>query len=536
MSNINYRQFHSKKVTDSASQVLREAAEYFANERVQMTTGDGIKEIMTTGPMFAAYVSKLSEGMDADDAIDFAQLLENTRDHILRESTISDISQVSALSMPMIRKAWPRIGLRNAVPTEAVKAPQFAITFLTPYLVKQDGTKLELPKAMRDPAQQGNILNRKWLDTTPIALPNDSTGVNLINACPGASVLAQDTLDPVFHISQVRMMVDPGTGPILTTVAVNIPLSPDGKLFGQVSATQGAVTVTDIVTGAVNRSTGEFDIVSVRGRVQDVVVYGSVTDESNNHGDSVTFEIRKKEVQIGVGAHINAPLPVEWLQDLMAVYSLDGALKVVDIIANVQAQKVDQEILAFLDTSYLNALAAGTGSYAGSFNVFPAQQYTGSPTEWRNELRTVIDFFATKMKFDSAMHTGSFAIVGNPLDLNLVPNVEWVFTSSQEERAGVEVNFNIGAYSGANRYVLVSSDNVPQGTLRMIFIPGSPDLMTYKYYPYTFNIENGYRDPKKPNVPNIMVSRRDKMEELTPLACHITIQNNNGSLTRTFVG
>ena len=57
--------------------------------------------------------------------------------------------------------------------------------------------------------------------------------------------------------------------------------------------------------------------------------------------------------------------------------------------------------------------------------------------------------------------------------------------------------------------------------------------MTYKYYPYTFNVERGYRDPNMPNVPSLMMTKRHALEEFTPLICKITIKNNVGAVPQT---
>lgn len=520
---------------DGASQIIREAAEYFEGERVQMTTADGLREILASAPLFDQYKARLTEGCNARDAEEIERLCENTRVHILQESAIAGIAQVSALSMPMIRKAWPRIGMKQAVPTEAVKAPQFAITYLTPYLVKQDGTKLELPKAQRDPATQGDVLKKKAVNNAFIALPNDASGVNLITSTAGASLAAGDTIDPVFAITTATIMVTPAGGgaAVAVDVAVDIQRDVNDRLFGTVTGSLAAPavgTATDTLTGAIDRQTGVLTLTSVRGLVTQVKVTGFITDENNTHGDEVTFEIRKKEIVIGTGAHVNAGLPIEWLTDNMAVYSIDSAMKVIDIISQVQAQKVDQEILAFIDQSFVK----NAQPYAGAFNVFPSAQYTGSPTEWRSEIRTVIDWWATKMKLDSSFVNCKFCLVGNPLDLQLIPNVEWTFTAAAEERSGVDVNFNLGAYAGANSYAIVSSDNVPQGKIRALLIPNVADLMTFKYYPYAFNVEANYRNPRTPNVPNIMVTRRDRVEELVPVAAEITVLQNNGSLARQF--
>lgn len=518
---------------DGANQVIREAAEYFEGERVQLTTAAGLSEIISSAPLFEQYKTRLTEGCTANDAAQLEQLLENTRVHILQESAIAGIQQVSALSMPMIRKAWPRIGMKQAIPTEAVKSPQFAITYLEPFLVKQDGSKLPLPKALRDPLTQGDVLKKKAVNAAFIPLPNDAAGVNLITSTAGASLAAGDTIDPVFFITQATIMVVPIPAGPAVPVNVNVRIERDvnDRFFGTVTGTEvGGGTATDTLTGAIDRQTGVFTLSSVRGLVTQVKVTGFITDENNTHGDEVTFEIKKKDIVIGTGAHVNAGLPIEWLTDNMAVYSIDSAMKVIDIISMVQAQKVDQEILAFVDQSFVT----NAQPYAKNFNVFPSAQYTGSPTEWRSEIRTVIDWLATKMKLDSSFTNSKFVLAGNPLDLQLIPNVEWTFTAAAEERSGVDVAYNLGAYAGSNSYSILSSDNIPQGKIRMLLIPNVADWMTFKYYPYAFNVEANYRNPRTPNIPNIMVTRRDRVEELVPVSAELSVLQNDGTLARTF--
>ena len=138
------------------------------------------------------------------------------------------------------------------------------------------------------------------------------------------------------------------------------------------------------------------------------------------------------------------------------------------------------------------------------------------------------------MRSDSHYPGGKFIIIGNPLDIQLISNINWVFnSSSQDEVSGVEVTYSVGHYSGANYYQVLSSDYVPQGQLRIVFYPSQPDQMTYKYYPYTFNIENtqsGYRDPNNQNVPAIVMAKRHTFEEFKPLQAVVAITNNLGAL------
>ena len=53
------------------------------------------------------------------------------------------------------------------------------------------------------------------------------------------------------------------------------------------------------------------------------------------------------------------------------------------------------------------------------------------------------------------------------------------------------------------------------------------------YYPYTFNVErsvSGFVSPNSPNVPSVMLTKRQTFEEFIPMAGKISIAHNDGSL------
>jgi hypothetical protein len=525
---IEYKKLgtNNQYVKDGYSHILREASEFFAGQRIHMI-GNGFDEILSEQSLFDAYVEKLCKGLTADEADQMSQLMENSRLQIMQEASVAGIQPIASLSMPTVRKMWVKVALKNAIPTEAVKAPKFVISYMEPYLLNNDGSKVSLPQALR---VQGNTqANRPRITgtvtSTNLALGTYSVFSLVSGASATPSVALGDAVDPLFTITHVDLKVG-GTDadPTLEKVAVNITRDIRGNLVGDVKSANGAVT--DTLFATIDLRTGVITGRSLKDLVKVVYVKGTITQENNRNTQSVSFDIKTKDVTIGTGTHLNAPLPIEWLQDTMAMYQIDGALEVVDLMSNVHAQKLDLQILDFLDESFEKAAQP----YKGAFDVRPSSTFAGTPKDWREELKTVIDYFAIKMKNDSAFSNGKFVVIGNPLDLNLITNVDWVFNSVTDERGGVEVDFNIGAYSGTQRYEMVSSANVPAGKLRMIFIPSSPKLMTYKYYPYTFNVETkGYIDPNRPNVPSIMMTKRHTIEELTPLACEIEIINNTGS-------
>ena len=107
-----------------------------------------------------------------------------------------------------------------------------------------------------------------------------------------------------------------------------------------------------------------------------------------------------------------------------------------------------------------------------------------------------------------------FTIVGNPLDIQLLTNVDWQFRGGQGvSMDGVDVDYSVGTYVGANAYRVIASVNVPAGEMYLVFTPNSDSQMTYKYYPYTFNTEMGYIDPNRSRVPSIMMTKRHTFQE-----------------------
>ena len=105
--------------SDSFDDTLKDAMGYFAESNIQMVSG--FNEILGEQALFTEYVSRLSEGLNADEAEALEQLLENSRYSLLKESTVSQVTPIVGLSMPIVRKMWVKTALKNAIPTEVAK-------------------------------------------------------------------------------------------------------------------------------------------------------------------------------------------------------------------------------------------------------------------------------------------------------------------------------------------------------------------------------------------------------------------------------
>lgn len=567
-----YRETARTKMNDDYSTMLRETAEYFADKGINITNHQGMEEILSEDALFQDYKEHLCEGMEADQIENFAQLLDNSRTTMLQEATVDGIQQIAGLSMPTIRKMWAKVSLKHAIPTQVVATPRFAISYTKAYLMDDKGNKYELPDAINDldnnraQLPQGDpeleiplASDPNAADPVPqiTAYGTDNYGFEDLNlfTYPGlfnepkintVGANNKNSIDKVFYVENV-IVNTPSCVVNGTTVTgkkqkvrVHIKSQQYAMIYGKVEipvvtvdSTTGIETevgvVEDTLFGNIDYQNGTFTLTTINQKIDAITLIVRASQEANEFGESVSFDVLTKDVTIGVGTHLNAPLPIEWLQDTMAIYNIDGAAEVVDLMSQTVAQKLEIEIYNFLK----NSIEINNVPYIGEFNMIPSAGYNGTPKSWREELKTVFDYYASKMKKDCKFHAGKFMIIGSPVDMQIIPNVDWVFNHTSDSMSGVDVGFNLGAFSGAQRYEMVCSDLIPDGAFIMFFIPGIDRLMTYKYYPYTFNVEKGYRDPNMPNVPSIMMTKRHVIEEFTPLICRIDIKNNVGRVPET---
>lgn len=584
---------YQKKVTTSAptdrfSRMLHETQDFFAQKYRTNIIGKNFEDILTDDTLYNDYMTHMTEGFEATEEAQIRAMADSTRENIITES-LEGVQPYASLTMPILVKLWARLSLKYAVPTEPVTVPAFSVAFMKPYILGADGvTKHYLPEAinMQDnqlaelyqlPINAGFATNPDWRpgaanvspyvddDGQPTQAgatdPTDTTGaaildrgeINLVtgkrthyNLFTGSEIFDRKavTNDARFAVDRKIMITDvfyniaktATDTPAPTPVKINVAVDIYRRFYGDVSyltyeapsagATPVLVEKKDQIYGSVDLENGFIDIVSMSGEALKVRVLAWLSSETHQKSTNVDFDMTKKDIEIGTGEHIEASLPLEFLQDVKAMYQVDGAAELVDIMSNVCAQKLDQRIYQFLMRAYEGTEA----QYRKTFNVYPQGAYAMNPSEWLNELRKLFDLLATSMRNDYKCYNGYFVIIGNPVDTNILPNVSWSFNSVNDQQNGVEVQYSIGAISGANKYSIISSDLIPQGELTMFFVPTTDKFKTFEYYPYTFNVVKNYLNTVNANVPSIMLTKRDTIEEYVPIIAKIVIKNNDGSV------
>lgn len=530
MTNLNEKSYNT---------VLQETSDFFNAQGVSII-GEGYKEIATNPALFESYVENLTEGCNANDAAAIAQLMANTNAGILKESSMTGIQPVASLSMPVIRKLWPKFCLKEAVHTEVAKGPKFVISYTKPYMMKGD-KKISLVKgvlgyndvdAEQDSGSLSEALKKEY--TADKAAEVGESG----KIAAGKAVVVDFSADPHVTIANTPSQIKKQP---IDEVIVKATFDTDKPINCNKRLGVDNVAIYSFEGGQLmvrlDPAAATVTLVAIGKEVTIKKLVCGVSSEYNEESFSVGFEIARQDIDIPTGQHINAPLPIEALNDMMALYQIDGTKETVDLMTNVFASKVDLEILDFLQRCLANRPSneayagelGGTKEFVKEFDCRPAAGFAGSPKAWREELKPLIDHLAQKIKNDTYLQGGMFTLVGNPLDVQILANVDWQFRGGQGGNMdGVEADYSIGTYVGANSYKVIASTLVPQGAMYLMFLPSGGTQLTYCYYPYTFSTEMGYVDPNRSRVPSIMMTKRHTYYEFMSAIGAIVIKHNDG--------
>lgn len=564
---VLYKKDINKAINDDFSIRLRETQDYFIQKENTNILGRDFEDILTTPSLYEEYVDKLVEGFDADQVDNLILMSKSFQETALQES-ISGVQPYAPLTMPMLVKLWARLSLKYAVPTEPVTMPAFTVAFMKPFLLDDAGVKHYLPESINPSDNQFAELNRIQPNITltngKVEDYNLLTGITGVND-PIVSGVGKYNIDKKFIITKVLYGTESGLveddtvdtvdsfgrhvkkvndSPVVAKCNIRVDLY--RRIYGEIeyythAAPTGTGTeadpfvegdktlVKDVVFGYLNMEDCKLTLTTLSGSATAVEVLGWVSSENHQNATNVGFEIDRKDIEIGTKQHIEASLPIEFLQDTKAMYQVDGAAEVVDIMSNVCAQKLDLEIYNFLQKSYEGTINNDL-VFEKKFDVYPSASYAINPSEWLNELRKVIDILATEMRNTYKTYNGYYVIVGNPIDTMIIPNVSWTFNNVQDTENGIDVQYSIGAMSGVNKYTIISSDLIDKGDLTIFFVPTTDKFKTYTYYPYTFNVVQNYLNTRTPNVPSMMLTKRHTIEEFCPIIGKIHILHNDGSV------
>ena len=201
-------------------------------------------------------------------------------------------------------------------------------------------------------------------------------------------------------------------------------------------------------------------------------------------------------------------------------------------MTEVCAQTKDSNIKEFLEESFQRTLAAKDFHPMGynikfadsiEFDMQKAKDYMVPESEWRSpQLRMYFSRVIGQMKQQLRDTRVMFVVSGNPYVIERFFETDdkcrWVIDNNTKI-GGVKFDYKFGVTTidGTRIHLIATMKETVEKGLRIVAYPLTETVLTYRQYDYSFNIENNYRNPLTPNIPNIMAVQRYENIEYLPL-------------------
>lgn len=526
----------------------------------QMDPMRDIFSILTFEPAKEAYMDQLLS--DVNDATDdawskmnpakLAQLMENTAFEMVREGAeYGQLRPIVGVSLPVLKKVWLKSPLKDILMTEVPDKPIIKVGIERNFLKDVEGNKYYIPEIFYNNAYKavsakakGKLISNKFYPETG-TLPIDE--LNILEES-GGSLSFRDALGYDFGIVAVKVIdtaeTAPGEGDATYLTIDGLDIQPDyganGTFNYELEYTNTAGEIKkDFIIGAVDSYSGVVRVASTAQLVTQVQFGGHLQNVNNTETLELDVERELKEWKIPDSTErINTGLPIEKIKDYKTLFDIDVTSKVISDMGDCCLNFEDSQGLAFLEDSYNKWVGKKNFPYGYDEGFTDTWNFSCTPntsttfvttsswidTELKFNLNRAIEQLKTKLKREDVM----FVIYGNPTNITLIQdNVKWVIDEGNQT-GGVQIDYRYGVMTGTkSRIHVVSTLKVNKNLgLRIVAYPLSKEVITFKHYKYSMNIENSYRNPITPLIPNVMATSRYLTTELLPVQGAFNLTNN----------
>lgn len=507
-------------------------------------------ESMTNSPLFTAqecanspFYSNYNERVE--------QLINNSMDQVAKESAMLGYAPIVAYNPFFIKKQWIDCVFKDVLMTEIPKTPVINMGFEKNYLKDLEGNEYPLPEALYD----DEIFKKLYSASTGAPLkdtPIDITtckGLSLINATyidgyvPGDMTVE---LTPDIAICKVVATKTTGGGgdveiPCNITTDVTTHNFVGGKIKFEIKDTHGVVqeTIEDEIVGKIDFDAGTITAMSTSGKVKKIVLKGKVANRWNQRSLEVVRRVNQiQKVMPESGPRLNSAITIEDAADALATQNIDQIAYYINIMGSTLANLEDGEIWNYLKDSFETQKKAdkigvkydelGNTSYVveGTFNALPYDTYVGKITDWMKDSREYFERVLAQLKVKLRSSNMLFVAVAHPNVIRFLQDgINWVF-NDDTQISGVKLNYNFGIYTTAqDRVHIVTTMRInEEDGIRIIGIPLTQELVTFKHYKYNVVIDRNYRNPVYTLTPNILCTQRTLTFDVLPVQGKLAVK------------
>lgn len=383
-------------------------------------------------------------------------VLENTRQAILADTMMQNISYLPKLTLPLVRRLFPKLISNFIVSTQPIDGPRGTVRFLDAYRERVDGSG------------EDNIYPWGPGDTTYSTPQTAATEVVLATGAANTATSFTGKLDNKYAEGTVFLELNSAADGTGTWSRIGM-IDKGGHLHKMTALN---------VLGAVNPKTLEYVVSFVDAAPTKAVRFSYFKDIQKNipFGSDKTYSTLKFDIsQIPVEAKtrkLGASYSFEMIEDYKAEFGENFEDRMVDYMTTSILTEVDGEILSDL---------FGQAVHSDTWDAAMPGTWTRGINSWYETVMPKINKMSNKIYETTHVGGASFLVCS--------PQTATVFQSLQQYHSkgdavdGMDIGtVNVGSI-GANLNVF-TSPLCPSGKILMGFKGKKPEETGYVYAPY----------------------------------------------------
>lgn len=474
------------------------------------------------------------------------QLIENTRDELVTEATsVGQLAPIVSLTLPILKKEYLQMNFKDVLQTVVADKPVVNIAYERKFLKDVAGNKYYIPDIFYDKnyleitsKSVGKKVSEKWYPESG-DMPIQELDM-LVES--GGSLERRDQLSYDFRVAAVRVEVEGDSGTEVIEVPVDCKPNMATQAFSYTLEVSDTKTVDPqkhkfAIYGSFDPYSGKVSLAGIG--IKQVKFGGHLSNSNNTEVVELDRERHNMQFTISEKERFNTGITIERIRDEKALANIDTTVELVADMTEVCAQTKDSNIQAFLDDSFSRVLDAKDFQPMGynikfaqsiPFDMQKASDYMIPESEWRSpQLRMYLGRVIGEMKQQLRNVNLMFVISGNPYVIERFfetdDHCRWVIDNNTKI-GGVKFDYKFGVTTidGCRIHIISTMKETKEKGLRIVAYPLTETILTYRQYDYSFNIENNYRNPLTPNIPNIMAVQRYENIEFLPLQWEFYIE------------
>lgn len=483
-------------------------------------------------------ISKLSEGLDESARESFRQLAENSYntkvESFLYENTASSLSTFATLDNLILREVFDRTGAREAMTYKVLNQPYTQISYMRQYIQAKNGEMIPVPQGLDANSLLGKVVTMNVdMSTKPIENVFDHINASTLPEFEFTPV-NKLTLKDYGRVTKLECYPQDNFSGTKIDVPVNIEFGQEGSFQKDITfKDSGGTTYAVSLAGFVNRSTGEVKFFSNKKQIKVITYVCTVSPETNQTTMNLSKKMEKINISVGDGETINSDMPIQYVQDIKALFNVDAVADISKTMAETFAQYYDIQVY----NTFRDAITTDDQKQKFDASMIYGGAHIGISQQMHNAgmLQMIYNGIAAIDNRNNFRSDTQYFVICNPSENALLSG-----SIAPEYAGSVSAGGSISHYTGnkiiggyENGFVkTISSKHYKRGEVYIVAKPQNEDHIAFGYYDYSQVIMpmNGYRNDQNPLVPNIMMNKRKAIHTFRPEAAQQLVVSNSNAI------